>query len=213
MSGIVASRYATSASKMIIERLLAAMMLVILSPLLLVCALAILATDGRPVLYLDTRVGRHGKLFRMIKFRSMRVEEGLAITAGGDTRITALGAHLRKWKLDELPQLWNVVRGQMSLIGPRPESPSIVNLNSGEWREILEVAPGLTGAASVEYYDEDERLRGASNPVETYRKEILPAKLAIERAWLRTSSPRVDLRLLTRTIARVIRSLGTGAAS
>jgi lipopolysaccharide/colanic/teichoic acid biosynthesis glycosyltransferase len=187
--------------------------LVILSPVIVACALTILCIDGWPVLCLDTRMGRGGKPFRMVKFRSMRLERGLAITAGDDRRITALGARLRRWKLDELPQLWNVVRGEMSLIGPRPENPALVDLTAPEWKEVLKVAPGITGAASVEYYNEDERLRGAANPVETYRKEILPVKLAIERSWLRTSSPLGDLRLLARTISRVIQSLGSGSMS
>jgi lipopolysaccharide/colanic/teichoic acid biosynthesis glycosyltransferase len=211
------SPYATGAVKAIVERALAAVILVCLLPVLLACAAAILVRDGWPVLFTETRVGRRGKLFRLIKFRSMRqeqgLEQGLPITAAGDARISILGAKLRKRKLDELPQLWNVVWGQMSLIGPRPESPGFVDFNSGEWAEILEVAPGITGAASVEYYNEEERLRGVSNPVLTYREEILPVKLAIEREWLRTSSPSVDLRLLARTVSRVVHSWGSSSAS
>jgi lipopolysaccharide/colanic/teichoic acid biosynthesis glycosyltransferase len=199
------SRYAISARKMIIERLLAGVALVVLSPVMVVCAIVVLYADGWPVLYFDTRVGRRGKLFRLVKFRSMRSEPGLPITAGGDARISAAGAVLRKWKMDELPQLWNVIRGQMSLVGPRPESPGFVERDPGAWAEILEVAPGITGAASVEYFNEEERLRGALNPVEKYCEEILPMKLEIERAWLRTSSPAVDMRLLTRTVFQIVR--------
>lgn len=202
----MASRYALSATRKSMERVVAGCALVILSPVLLACAAAILCAEGRPVLFLDTRVGRHGKLFPLMKFRSMRGGPGLPITAGGDARITTVGAKLRKWKLDELPQLWNVVRGQMGLIGPRPERPGFVDLNCGTWAEILEVAPGITGAASVEYYDEEDRLRGVRNPVEKYRDEILPEKLALERAWLRMSSPAVDMRLLCRTVSLVMRA-------
>jgi lipopolysaccharide/colanic/teichoic acid biosynthesis glycosyltransferase len=207
------SPYAGSAAKAIVERTIAAGLLIILSPLLLACALAILAEDGWPVLFTATRVGRQGKLFGLVKFRSMRQERGAAITAGDDRRITPLGGRLRGWKLDELPQLWNVVRGEMSLIGPRPEIPELVDLKSGEWDEILAVPPGLTGAASVKYFNEDERLRGATNPVGKYREQILPDKLAIERDYLRTCSPLVDMRLLARTAGRIIRSVARSIGS
>lgn len=197
------SRYATGAAKALTERAFAAILMIVLAPVFVACALAILACDGPPVLFIDTRVGRQGKLFGLAKFRSMRLAPGPRITSGGDPRITPLGARLRRWKLDELPQLWNVVRGQMSLIGPRPETPSLVDFNSLEWAEILEVPPGITGAASVEYFNEAERLRGAADPAAKYREQILPAKLAIERAYLRTCSPLGDLRLLTRTLSRL----------
>jgi lipopolysaccharide/colanic/teichoic acid biosynthesis glycosyltransferase len=206
------SRYATSATKALLERALAGVLLVVLSPVMVACALTILWKDGWPVFFTGSRVGRRGRLFGLVKFRSMRLERGAAITAGDDTRITATGATLRRWKLDELPQLWNVLRGEMSLIGPRPETPSLVDLNTIEWTEILEVPPGITGAASVEFFEEDEQLRGAADPVRKYREEILPGKLTLEMAYLRTCSPLGDLRLLARTLARVFRALGSRAA-
>jgi lipopolysaccharide/colanic/teichoic acid biosynthesis glycosyltransferase len=205
------NRYAKSAVKGLMERAIAGVLIVLLSPLMLGCAVAILWGNGRPVLFVDTRVGRRGRLFGLVKFRSMRLERGAPITAGDDTRITPLGARLRRWKLDELPQLWNVLKGEMSLIGPRPETPALVDLNSAEWLEILEVRPGLTGAASVEFSNEDDRLRGASDPVAKYRSQILPRKLAIEHAWLQTCSPLGDLRIIGRTLALVFRAVGRRA--
>jgi lipopolysaccharide/colanic/teichoic acid biosynthesis glycosyltransferase len=190
------SRYARSATKALVERALAGVLLIMLSPVMAACAVAILWNDGWPVFFIDTRVGRRGRFFGLVKFRSMRLERGAPITGGDDSRITPLGAKLRRSKLDELPQLWNVLRGQMSLIGPRPETPALVDLNSAEWNEILEVPPGMTGAASVEYFNEGERLRGTADPVRKYREQILPGKLSLEMAWLRTCSPMGDFRLL-----------------
>jgi len=197
------STYATSAVKSAVERALAALLLLGFSPVMAVCWVAIALRDGRPAFYVSTRVGRHGRRFRLLKFRTMRREAGRAITVGGDPRITPLGARLRRWKLDELPQLWNVVRGEMSLIGPRPEDPAFVDEASEAWAEILEVAPGITGAASVEYFNEEERLRAASDPIALYRSSILPEKLAIDRLYLSRCSPAGDARLLLRTVARL----------
>lgn len=202
------SRYATSTAKSMIERVLAALLLAGLSPLMLACAIAVLLGDGWPAFYAGIRVGRHGRLFRQLKFRTMlpaarRPAPGHPVTAGGDARITAVGARLRRWKLDELPQLWNVVRGEMNLVGPRPEVPEFVDSSDPLWTEILEVAPGITGAASVEYFNEEERLRGVSDPIAFYRGTILPAKMAIEQRWLSRCSPKEDARLLLRTAGRL----------
>ncbi len=209
------SPYATSAAKRAIERTLAALLLLAISPLMVVCAAVVLLGDGWPVCYAGTRVGRHGRRFRQLKFRTMlpaaRVTAaGPSITAGGDPRITSVGAHLRRWKLDELPQLWNVVRGEMALVGPRPEVPEFVDEADPVWTEILEVAPGITGAASVEYFNEEERLRGVSDPVAFYRSTLLPAKLAVEQRWLSLCSPAEDARLLLRTAGRLF-GAGRGA--
>lgn len=202
------SAYARGKAKPVAEGILAGILLLLATPLLLLCAAAVLCLDGAPVFYADTRVGLHGKVFRLWKFRSMRLAPGLPVTAATDPRITALGGRLRRWKLDELPQLWNVVRGDMSLVGPRPETPQFVDAKSREWRELLQVRPGITGAASVESFDEEARLGRATDPLEFYRAEVLPAKLALERAWLRSCSPAGDLRLILRTVARVFGSRG-----
>lgn len=197
------SPYATSALKSAVERTLAGVLLMGLAPVMAACAMAVAVCDGRPLLYASLRVGRHGRRFRVLKFRTMRQEAGLSITAGDDPRITHLGGLLRHWKLDELPQLWNVVRGEMGLIGPRPEAPEFVDERSEEWAAILEVTPGITGAASVEYFNEEERLRGVGDPAGFYRQHILPEKLAIERHWLSRCSPLGDASLLLRTALRV----------
>ena len=185
----MSTRYARSALKNVIERTLAAVLLAGLLPVMAACAIAVALRDGRPVIYVSTRVGRAGRHFGLLKFRTMRQETGRAVTAGGDPRITPLGGVLRRWKLDELPQLWNVIRGEMSLTGPRPESPEFVDESSAVWAEILEVPPGITGAASVTYFNEEEGLRGVIDPIAMYRNRILPEKLAIERRYLNSCSP------------------------
>ena len=205
----MSTRYARSALKSVIERTLAAVLLLVgLAPVMAACAIAVALRDGWPVIYVSTRVGRSGRRFGLLKFRTMRLETGRAITAGGDPRITPLGSVLRRWKLDELPQLWNVIRGDMSLIGPRPESPEFVDETSAVWAEILEVPPGITGAASVAYFNEEETLRGASDPIALYRNRILPEKLAIERRYLNSCSPGGDARLLIHTLRRIFGSGG-----
>ena len=204
----MSTRYARSALKSVMERTLAAALLAILSPLMAACAIAVALRDGRPVIYVSTRVGRAGRRFGLLKFRTMRQEAGRVITATDDPRITPLGRVLRRWKLDELPQLWNVIRGEMSLTGPRPESPEFVDEASAAWAEILEVAPGITGAASVAYFDEEEKLRQAKDPLALYRDSILPEKLAIERLYLDRCSPGGDARLLMLTLRRMFEGGG-----
>jgi lipopolysaccharide/colanic/teichoic acid biosynthesis glycosyltransferase len=188
------------------NRLAAALMLILLSPLLAACALAVAVCDGMPIFYGDRRVGRGGCLFTLWKFRTMRKAEGPRITAANDARITTLGSLLRRYKLDELPQLWNVIRGDMSLIGPRPETPEFVDLDSPLWQEILSVPPGITGAASVGSFGEASLLASSPNPIDFYRTRLLPEKLAIESAWLRSRSPWSDAGLIVRTLARIVRS-------
>jgi len=125
---------------------------------------------------------------------------GPAITAGGDKRITAIGKVLRRYKLDELPQLWNVVRGDMSLIGPRPEVPEFVNLERPEWRGILSVRPGIADLATLVYRNEEEILARASEPERFYREVVLPEKMALSLHCIRARSIRFDLKLLALTL-------------
>lgn len=175
-----------------------ALLLACLSPLLLGVSLAALVAQGRPVLFLQPRVGRHGRLFRIAKFRSMREEAGPAVTAAGDPRVTPLGRFLRRTKLDELPQLWNVLRGDMSLVGPRPEIPRYVEAAARDFRAIARLRPGLTDWASLAYYDE-ERLLAAAGGAARYAEVILPRKLALARLYQRRRSWALDLRLLAAT--------------
>jgi len=177
-----------------------ALALVILSPVLLLIAVAVLLETGRPVLFRQTRVGRGGTTFALLKFRTMIIgAKGLAITARGDSRITRTGRFLRKYKLDELPQLWNVVRGDMSLVGPRPEVPEFVETHSPIWRSVLRVRPGITDPASIAYRNEEELLAQAPDPIPFYREQVLPAKLALNVAYLQKRTLWLDVRVILQT--------------
>ena len=171
--------------------------LILLSPLLTGAALLILACDGRPILFRQTRLGLGGRPFRILKFRSMRNNtEGRPITTSRDHRVTAAGAWLRRFKIDELPQLVNVLVGDMSLIGPRPEVPEFVDHEDNLWREVLGVRPGITDLASLTFRDEEAILGAAANPAVHYRSVILPEKLRLNLQDQRTRSPSRDLKLL-----------------
>lgn len=179
----------------------AAVGLVVLSPVLASLALLVVLCDGRPVLFGQTRVGRYGRAFRIWKFRTMREGvPGSSITAAGDSRISGIGARLRRFKLDELPQLFNVLRGDMSLVGPRPEMPEFVNLESPIWWAVLQVRPGITDVATLLYRDEEALLATARNTEELYREAVLPSKLRLNLAYLRTRSFLQDSKLLWMTI-------------
>ncbi len=175
--------------------------LVLLLPLLGLLALAVRFSSPGPVLYGARRVGRHGRLFTLYKFRSMRQgadRQGPGVTLAGDSRVTPLGRLLRRYKLDELPQLFNVLRGDMSLVGPRPEDPRYVALYSAEQRQVLRVRPGITSAASV-YYREEETLLQGENWETIYFEQILPRKLAAELAYLQRRTVWSDLGLILHT--------------
>lgn len=184
-----------------------------LAPLLAVLAALVKLTSPGPVLYVQERVGRGGRPFRLFKFRSMRAgadRAGALVTGGGDPRVTPVGGWLRRTKLDELPQLWNVVRGDMSLVGPRPEVPRYVAHYTSEQRRVLDVRPGITDPASLEFRDEESRL--ASVPLDQretfYLQEILPRKLAINRRYLDQRTLLGDLAILVRTVAALPRGGG-----
>jgi len=182
--------------------LMTALMLLLLSfPFLIVVALAVRLQDGGPVLFRQERIGRHGQPFQLWKFRSMRTGGlGTAITAGGDKRVTPLGRLLRRYKLDELPQLWNVLRGDMSLIGPRPEVPCFVDAADPVWKAVHSVRPGITDLATLVYRDEERILAAFPDPERGYREAILPVKLALNLQYLKQRSAVRDLKLLAMTI-------------
>ncbi len=185
----------------LVDRFLAVLALCVLSPLLAAIALAVLLGSGWPVLFKQSRVGLRGKAFRLIKFRTMRKgKTGPTITARGDSRITRTGRFLRKFKLDELPQLWNVVRGEMSLVGPRPEVPEFVNMDSPVWRSVLQVRPGITDPASIAFRNEEEILGKAADPIALYESNILPAKLALNLAYIKKKSFWNDMKVITETV-------------
>jgi lipopolysaccharide/colanic/teichoic acid biosynthesis glycosyltransferase len=182
--------------------------LVLLSPLLLALALWVKLDSPGPVFFRQERVGRGGRLFRIHKFRTMAHDAacaGLPLTVGQDERITRAGRFLRRHRLDELPQLLDVLRGEMSLVGPRPEVPRYVAHYPEHLREkLLSVRPGLTDPASLAHLDESERLGRSSDPERTYVEEILPAKLRQAEHYVEHASLTQDLRVLWRTLCTLM---------
>lgn len=181
--------------------------LLILSPLLAVLGLRVKIEDGGTVFYRGTRVGRGGSTFRIFKFRTMVMNAesiGGPSTSADDSRITRTGRTLRKYKLDELPQLLNVLKGDMSLVGPRPEVPSEVETYSADERRVLTVRPGITDWASIEFRNEGEILQGSADPHLTYREKIRPGKLRLALAYVDNISLRTDLEILARTVKAVL---------
>jgi len=183
------------------DGILAGLSLVACSPVLLVIAISIWLEDGKPALFRQVRVGRLGVPFALLKFRSMRNHvAGALLTSEGDPRVTRVGKFLRRYKLDELPQLWNVVRGEMSLIGPRPEVPKFVDLTDPVWAEVLQTKPGITDLATLAYRDEESILCNYADVERGYREEVLPAKLALNREYLANRSGWSDIKLLALTV-------------
>ncbi len=165
--------------------------------------IVLLLTQGPPLIFRQQRMGRSGMPFQVLKLRTMRAPKpgDVAITAGDeDPRITGFGRVLRRHRLDEWPQLLNVLRGDMSLVGPRPEVPDFVDLQSEQWQEILTVRPGITGPDALAFKDEGLMLAGAPDSDRCYREEILPAKLALQQEYVRSRSLLGDLRVLFRTL-------------
>ena len=191
----------------IFDTVVSALALLVLSPLLLILAIAVRVTSRGPVLYRAKRVGRDGRIFDVFKFRSMVAAEGPAITRAGDPRVTPLGRILRGYKLDELPQLMNVLRGDMSLVGPRPEDPRYTAMYDAEQRQILTVRPGITSAASLKYRDEESHLTGEDWELQ-YVKRIMPEKLKIDLEYLRRRTFFSDLGLLFQTTLAIFRRGG-----
>jgi lipopolysaccharide/colanic/teichoic acid biosynthesis glycosyltransferase len=180
--------------------------LAFLSPLLALIALAVKLTSSGPIFYRGPRVGRLGADFSILKFRTMRSgAAGPSITRAADPRVTPVGRFLRRWKLDELPQFVNVLRGEMSLVGPRPEAPEYVLLYSAEERNVLRVRPGITSPASLRYRDEESLLTGEEWRDE-YVNRIMRDKLRIDIEWLGRRTFVSDLRLLARTAASLFSS-------
>jgi lipopolysaccharide/colanic/teichoic acid biosynthesis glycosyltransferase len=192
--------------KRMLDVAVSATALVCLSPFLLPAALAVKLSSPGPIFFRQARVGRHGQTFRIIKLRTMRVSEGgRSITVGRDPRITRLGQILRQSKIDEIPQLINVLRGEMSLVGPRPEVPEYVARYPQEIREkILSVRPGITDRSSIKYRSEGEMLAQVSNPEEYYETVILPDKLAMAVSYAENASIREDIMILFATIRAIV---------
>lgn len=181
--------------------------LVLLLPFFLIIAIAIIIDSRGGVFYRQKRVGKDGIEFGLWKFRTMfsgSDKKGLLTVGGKDARITKVGYFLRKYKLDELPQLINVFTGDMSLVGPRPEVKKYVDLYTPEQRMVLSVQPGITDYASLEYFEENELLGKSGNPEETYIQEIMPAKLSLNLRYIKEMSLLTDVKIIFRTILRII---------
>jgi lipopolysaccharide/colanic/teichoic acid biosynthesis glycosyltransferase len=195
-------------SKRLFDLICAGLGLVILSPLLLLIAAWVKLDSTGSVFFRQDRVGLHGKTFRIHKFRTMITDaekRGLQITVGNDSRITRSGAFLRRYKLDELPQLIDVVIGTMSLVGPRPEVPKYVAYYPAEVRDlVLSVKPGITDLASIEFKDENTLLGQSDNPEQAYKEHILPIKLHYYTQCAQTHSLWLDLKLIFRTLAALV---------
>lgn len=188
--------------KWIFDRVVSFVGLLILWPVMLVVAMLILRKmSGGPVIFTQKRVGQAGRLFTMYKFRSMTVSHsGSSVSVAGESRITPLGAKLRKYKLDELPELWNVFIGDMSFVGPRPDVPGYADKLRGEDRRILELKPGITGPASLKYRNEEELLANVDNPQEYNDKVIFPDKVKLNLYYLNHYSFMKDIQMIIYTV-------------
>ena len=188
--------------KIIFDRIMALFGLLFLSPVLLIVAILIkLKMPGGPIIFSQKRVGQYGKLFTMYKFRSMTVGHGgSSISVAGESRITPLGVKLRKYKLDELPELWNVLIGDMSFVGPRPDVPGYADILEGNDRRVLELKPGITGPASLKYRNEEEILAMQDDPIKYNDEVIFPDKVKINLRYLDNWSFFEDIKIIIYTV-------------
>lgn len=194
--------------KRLFDVLACSLALIVLLPLELGIALCIVLDSRGGVLYRQNRVGKDDKDFSLLKFRTMRPradQNGPLITVGADDRITRSGRFLRKYKLDELPQLFNIVKGDMSIVGPRPEVRKYVDLYSERQRKVLSVRPGLTDYASIEYISESELLAQSPDPEKTYVEEIMPAKLELNLKYIENQSLMEDIKLIFKTLTAILK--------
>lgn len=189
--------------KRLLDLVIAVPGIIMASPVIAGAAVAVKLDSKGSVFYRGPRVGRGGRQFHIVKLRSMvsgAESAGSAVTSAGDPRVTRLGRFLRRTKLDELPQLWNVIRGDMSLVGPRPEHPDYVRLYTPEQRRVLNVRPGITSATSLSFHDE-ERILAEHGGASAYAESILPRKLAMDLQYVDDHSIGGDLRIIGRTLA------------
>jgi len=193
--------------KRIFDLLFSFLGLVILSPFLLVIAILIVIDSKGDIFYLQQRVGKDNKDYNIFKFRTMRPnsdKQGLLTVGAKDSRITKIGVFLRKYKIDELPQLINVLIGNMSFVGPRPEVRKYVDLYNSEQKKVLTVKPGITDYASIEYSNENELLARSENPEKTYIEEIMPAKLELNLKYIKEASLLTDIKIIFKTFAKIV---------
>ncbi|MES2568218.1 MAG: sugar transferase [Bacteroidota bacterium] len=182
--------------------------IIILFPVLLIICVLMVISCGFPLFYFQIRVGKDNRDFKLFKFRTMHLDadkKGLLTVGGRDPRVTRIGYYLRKYKLDELPQLFNVLFGSMSLVGPRPEVRKYVDLYTVDQLNVLTVKPGITDFASLEYIHENDLLAKSSNPEQTYVEEIMPAKLALNAKYIQQRGLLVDLKVIIQTIIKIVK--------
>lgn len=193
--------------KRIFDFLVSLVGIIILSPIFIIVSIAIKLDSRGNILFLQKRVGRYGKEFNIYKFRTMVTDAeklGKQITIGKDNRITKFGAFLRKFKIDELPQLFNVLKGDMSLVGPRPEVPKYVSLYNNEQKKVLDVRPGITDMASLRYKDENDILGKVDNPEDYYINVIMKDKLQLNLEYIEKSNIFFDIYLILKTIIKCL---------
>ena len=198
------------ATKRAFDVVVSLLALVLLSPLLGVLAIAVLLDTGRPVLFRQTRVGMYGHPFRLLKFRTMVVDAerlGANVSPTDDPRVTRTGRFLRRWYLDELPQLVNVIKGDMSLVGPRPETPEFVALFTPEERRVLTVRAGIAGPSTLAFMDEAELLAEADDAEQLYEQQILHDRVRADLSYLDQRSMAYDVRLLLAQVTAIVRRL------
>jgi lipopolysaccharide/colanic/teichoic acid biosynthesis glycosyltransferase len=193
--------------KRLVDIVVSLFFLFLLFPILVLLAILIKLESNGPVFYLQVRVGLNGKDFRIFKFRTMFIgsdKAGLLTVGGRDPRITKVGIFIRKYKLDELPQLINVLNGEMSLVGPRPEVRKYVAMYNFEQLKVLNVKPGITDYASIQYSDENELLAKSAYPEKTYIDEVMPAKLLLNLKYINEISLLTDLKIIGLTVRKII---------
>jgi lipopolysaccharide/colanic/teichoic acid biosynthesis glycosyltransferase len=194
-------------AKRLFDAILSFVGVLLVSPFLLLIAVLIKLASPGPVLYRGVRIGQYGKPFRILKFRTMIVDaelRGGSATAGDDPRLTSIGTFLRRYKLDELPQLFNVLKGEMSFVGPRPEVQKYVDRYSESDKAILQLRPGITDWASIWNSNEAAVLEGSNDPEKSYEELILPTKLALQRKYLQDRGCPTDVRILFHTFAKLV---------
>ncbi len=192
----------------LLDIIFSAVGLLLLSPLFLIIYILIRCESEGGGFYCQQRVGKDGRMFGLYKFRSMRTgsdKKGLITVGGHDSRITRMGYFIRKYKIDELPQLWNVLKGDMSLVGPRPEVKKYVDLYTEEQCRVLSVRPGITDYASIEYVDENEILGKADNPDRVYVEEIMPAKIKLNMRYIENRSLKEYFKIIGLTFINIFR--------
>jgi lipopolysaccharide/colanic/teichoic acid biosynthesis glycosyltransferase len=190
-------------SKRISDNIFSLFGLVVFAPLFIIIALLIKITSEGPVIFKQKRIGQYGKLFTIYKFRTMKVNNDKnTISVKGDSRITAIGRILRKYKLDELPELWNVFIGDMSFVGPRPDVPIYTEYFAGENRKVLNLKPGITGPATLKYSNEEELLAKVEDPIKYNNEIIFPDKIRINLDYMENQSFCLDIKIMWQTLFR-----------